>query len=130
MADIKTRNIRIANNQGAAESGALTVNVYSNAERVKRAAKILGICWGLAVVTLFIPLAHFILVPSFLLAGPIMAYMKYRVVESVEGAQGKCPTCKMDINLPLDPGQRLPMWTYCPPSNDPIQLVEDPGGSR
>ena len=91
MADIKTRNIRIANNQGAAESGALTVNVYSNAERVKRAAKILGICWGLAVVTLFIPLAHFILVPSFLLAGPIMAYMKYRVVESVEGAQGLLP---------------------------------------
>ena len=130
MADIETRSIRIANSQGAAESGALTVNIYSKSERLKRAGKILGICWGLALVTLFIPLAHFILVPSFLLAGPIMAFMRYRVLESVEAAQGKCPTCKQDISLPLDAGQRLPMWTYCPPSNDPIQLVEDPDGSH
>jgi len=130
MADKENRNIRIIDNAGAVQSGALTVNIYSKDERLKRAAKMLLLCWLLALASVPILFAHFILVPLFLVAGPIMAYRRYHVMESVEAAHGKCPTCLKEINMPLDPGQRLPMWTYCPPSNDPIQLVEDPDGSR
>jgi len=130
MADIENRSIRIIDNAGAVQNGSLTVNIYSKEERLKRAVKLLLLCWLLALASVPILIAHFILVPGFLLAGPILAYRRYHVMESVEGAHGKCPTCLKDIDLPLDAGQRLPMWTYCPPSNDPIQLVEDPDGSR
>jgi len=34
--------------------------------------------WGLALVSVFIPLAHFILVPSFVLAGIVTALVRSR----------------------------------------------------
>src|SRR5258706_10001731 len=52
----------------------------STGERVARAFAGLGMFWVLALGGLFIPVAHFILVPTFLTAGIIMA---------VQGAKGK-----------------------------------------
>jgi hypothetical protein len=124
MAEQETRTIRITNAQGDAEEGVLSVTIFSSGERVTRAAKVLLTCWALAAAAIFIPLAHFVLVPTLVLAGPVMAYMRYRVVESVEAARGRCPTCKKDLDLALDAAQRLPLWTYCPTSNDPIQLID------
>jgi hypothetical protein len=87
-----------------------------------RALKMLGLMWVLAVVTIFIPIAHFVLVPGFLLAGPVTAVMRFRVAEMTETVQGECPTCNQAMTVAMDPAARLPLWTYCPASNDPIRL--------
>jgi hypothetical protein len=122
MSVAETRTILIENDAGESRAGTLHVQVFSDRERWLRALRMLGIMWGLAVLTVFIPIAHFVLVPGFLIAGPVMAVLRYRAGESVEGATGECPTCGQPVTVPLDPATRLPVWTYCPPSNDPICL--------
>jgi hypothetical protein len=52
--------------------GIAQIQEWNQKERLKRALKTLGISWGLAIVSVLIPLAHFILVPGFLLAGPFV----------------------------------------------------------
>ncbi len=124
MAERQSRPIRISNSNGQQTTGTLNLSVYTPQERMGRAAKVLGICWGLAVVTLFIPIAHFALVPGFLIAGPVAGYLRYRSSEVMESAAGECPTCHEQVTVPLEAGDSLPKWTYCSAHNDPIQLSE------
>ena len=88
----------------------------------------LGILWLLAILAVAIPLAHFILVPGFLLAGPVVAVLRYRDTERNEQVTGECPVCGKPVTIPLDSSDQLPLWTYCPPSGDPIRVLEE-GGS-
>jgi hypothetical protein len=69
------------------------VVVRAEAQRVRRA--ILGglTCWGLAVLSVFVPLGHFILVPSLLIAGPVIFFMRLAEGVSLEAAHGQCPMC-------------------------------------
>lgn len=124
MTEHQSRPIKISNSDGQQTTGTLSYMVYTKQQRVARAAKIMGIFWGLAVVTLFIPLAHFVLVPGFFIAGPIVAYSRYRITEIVDKANGECPTCHERLDVQLDTSDRLPKWTYCSANNDPIQLSE------
>jgi hypothetical protein len=122
MSVAETRPILIENDAGASRTGVLRVRKFSERERWWRALAMLGFMWGLAVATAFIPLAHFVLVPAFLIAGPVTAVLRYRAGEHVEVATGECPTCGRVTTVPLDPAARLPVWTYCTASNDPIRL--------
>ena len=116
------RPILIENDAGVTRAGTLRVVQFSRRERWIRALKMLGLMWLLAAVTLFIPIAHFVLVPGFLIAGPVTAVMRFRTGESMESASGECPTCGKAMTVPLHPAARLPLWTYCAPTNDPIRL--------
>lgn len=108
----------------AATIGSLHVTVYDKHDRMIRAGKLLAIFWGFAVASIFIPIAHFALVPGFLLAGPLMAYFRYRVISRSENAVGQCPVNKNDIAIRLKPSDHLPLWTYCPVCEAPLQLIE------
>ena len=122
MSATETRSILIENDAGKTSPGTLRVMLLGKKDRWVRALKMLGIMWVLAVVTVFIPIAHFVLVPGFLLAGPVTAVMRFRVAEMTETAQGACPTCGQEMTVAMDPAARLPLWTYCTASNDPIRL--------
>ena len=52
-----------------ATEGVAIVQENSRAKRIAEGVKKLAIFWALALVSVFIPLAHFILVPGFLIAG-------------------------------------------------------------
>lgn len=62
--------------------------------------------------------------PGFLIAGPVMAYRRYRLVEVPDHVTGTCPTNKEKINLPLEASTRLPVWTHCQQCKTSIQLLE------
>src|SRR6476661_6597993 len=47
-------------------------------ERTRRALKVLGIFWGLAIACVFVPILHFILVPLFTLVGIWLALRAFR----------------------------------------------------
>ncbi len=128
MADNKTQQIAIKG--GSVEQvsiGLLYSSHFSSGERMGRALKVLGVCLLLAGITLFIPIAHFFLVPLFLIAGPVMAVMKHKVDSVLEKAEGKCPECGDSISIMLDPADKMPKRTYCPSCNKPLQLMYHAG---
>lgn len=70
-------------------------------DRLRRALKHLGICWGGAVLGVFIPVAHFFLVPGFFIAGIVMVVRDLRIGELVRQARGRCPDCGTEQTLDL-----------------------------
>ena len=74
-------------------SGVVSVCRWTDSQRKWRGIKTLLIVWGLALLTLFIPILHFILVPILLLAGPIAASVSYAQRSLVLGGEGLCPNC-------------------------------------
>lgn len=123
MSDSQVEPITIKGSEAAASVGELHTRSFTSGERMARAGKILAIAWLLALVTLFIPIAHFFLVPLFAIGGPIMAFMRYRVETVAEKAHGVCPECEQTVDIELDPSDKLPKWTYCPACNKPLQLM-------
>ena len=79
---------------GASPSAATaTVVVQSPGRRLARTLAGLGSCWVLALVTLFIPVAHFILVPTFVSAGIVVAILRAREDRRLLKVVGVCPRC-------------------------------------
>ena len=70
-----------------------TVLDQTPGQRMVRTAAGLGACWGMALITLFIPVAHFILVPTFLTAGIVVAVLRAREARRLLKVSGTCPRC-------------------------------------
>ncbi len=70
-----------------------TVLVQSPGQRLARTAVGLGLCWGLALAGLFVPVAHFILVPTFAMAGIAVAIVRAREDRRLLKVLGACPRC-------------------------------------
>jgi len=83
-----------------------------------------GLSWLLALASLPIIVAHWVLVPGFFLAGPIWAYMRYRTPSVPDHVSGRCPSRYEEISVPLEASDRLPMWTHCPVCHASLQFVE------
>jgi hypothetical protein len=77
-----------------ATSGEIRVQFWTNRERTLRAIKLGGLCWCAALISVIIPLLHFVLVPSLLLAGPILAFIVLGQRSVVLGGEGICPNCQ------------------------------------
>jgi hypothetical protein len=101
-------------------AGTLHVSIYSARERAIRAAQALALWWALALLSVLIPLAHFILVPLFLLTGPAMAYKRYRAIEVSGRVEGHCPVCRNAIKLKLGPAEKPVLRKYCPACQEPL----------
>jgi hypothetical protein len=65
----------------------------SAGERVFRTLSGVGSFWALALAGLFIPVAHFVLVPSFLTAGVVVGIRRAREDRRLLGVRGACPRC-------------------------------------
>jgi hypothetical protein len=124
MATNEQQAIKLIGNDETHRLGTLNITVYNKNDRVKRALAILGLFWLLAALSIPIVIVHWLLVPGFLIAGPIMAYRRYLSTATTENAAGQCPHCKQDVMIELDSTDTLPKWTYCPACNKPIQLVK------
>ncbi len=121
----KTEAIGIQSDGQGATAGTLHSVVYSSSERTGRAVKVLLLAWLLAGIAVFIPIAHFFLVPIFFIAGPVMAFSRYRAEVVPNRVCGRCPECGEEIEIPLEPSDKLPKWSYCPSCNKSLHLVYD-----
>lgn len=74
-------------------AGEVRIERWTRQQRLLRAARTLLACWGLAVLSVLVPVAHFVLVPALLLAGPIAAFVVARQPSAIIGGQGPCPAC-------------------------------------
>lgn len=111
----------------AVGDGVLHLRAFDARERKLRAAKTWALMWLFAVLSLPIIIAHFVLVPGFLIAGPVMAFKRYRVTEVPDHVSGNCPAGKEEFTLALESSDRLPMWSHCPVCKSSLQLLEKAG---
>ncbi|MCP4871558.1 MAG: hypothetical protein GY898_22850 [Proteobacteria bacterium] len=96
------------------ETGTATVYVaeLDGGARFKRAAKIGLICWGLAVLSIPIVVFHFVLVPMFLLAGPVLFFMRYGQEQVILGSLVDCPVCS-HTNRVKEQAEAWPITHHC-----------------
>ncbi|MCB0355258.1 MAG: hypothetical protein KDD64_17120, partial [Bdellovibrionales bacterium] len=81
-------------------------------ERTFRTVRTVGIFWGIGVVALFIPVAHFVLVPLFLLLGLLSPFFTPAKEGVVLGGTAKCPACDSELAIPRMP-ERWPLSDVC-----------------
>jgi hypothetical protein len=93
--------------------GSATVITYDRPARWHRALKALGKWWGIALLSVFIPVAHFVLVPSFFLFGLYQFSQRLGAVEVPADAHGKCPDCGAEQPLELATEWRVPQLVTC-----------------
>lgn len=96
---------------------------YTPKERKTQALKALLGMWALALLSIPIIIAHFVLVPGFFIAGIVLAYKKSTAGDQdAETATGECPSCNNDICINLERDGSLPQWRYCPNCSESIEL--------
>ncbi|HKA23757.1 MAG TPA: hypothetical protein VKF80_02120 [Candidatus Eisenbacteria bacterium] len=81
-----------------AQTATVRVIRYDRHQRLVRALLALAACWGLAAVTILIPVLHLILVPAFFLLGPFLAYQRLREEATVLTIRGACPACGQAVD--------------------------------
>jgi len=116
--------LKVTAHQTKTQEGVFHFTRFSSADRTGRALKVLGVCWLIAGVTVLIPLAHFVLVPGFFIAGPVMALMRYKVDKAAEKVAVKCPECEKNVEIQMEASDWPPMYTYCPKCNTGVELSE------
>lgn len=124
MATKQTLDVSIKNDDGGQTDGVMHFTSYSSGDRISRALIALVACWIAAGITLFIPIAHFFLVPAFFIAGPVLFFFRFKQDEAKEKIDGKCPNCNDEISIALENTDKLPKRTYCPVCDKAIELSE------
>lgn len=95
---------------------------YSNKEQKIRATKTLLTMWAIAAMCVLIPVAHFLLVPIFLIAGVLKARGLWNKHEDGLHADGYCPVCKNALIINLEKNADIPQWFDCPECGERLEL--------
>ncbi len=109
---------------GHANRVTVTVSSYDRATRLRRALVGLTVGWALALVSLAVPLAHFLLVPGFLVLGMVLFTHRIRLRRTAAGAHGTCPDCGEEQEFDLPARWRLPARTACSRCQRVLELRE------
>lgn len=106
---------------------AATVRVvfYDHAQRVRRALIGLGTWWGAALLSVLIPIAHFVLVPSFVIYGVYTFVRRLTANQVAVAGRGTCPDCGREQPLDVTGRWSLPRTTSCRYCQRSLQLTAD-----
>jgi hypothetical protein len=111
---------------GPPTPAALLVASFDGRQRVRRAITGLGACWGAMVVSVFIPVAHFVLVPSWFVAGIWVFFRRLRTAQRVRGVHGRCPDCGTEQDFELG-STRFPQSVTCGSCHRGLTLAASEG---
>ena len=113
----------------ASRQAAAVIVEQAPAQRFLRVLTGLGLFWGLALCGLFIPVAHFVLVPTFVAAGIIVAVRRAREDRRLILVRGACPRCGAEQEF--RPGGRFMSGRSipCPHCHGNLTLVAAPSPS-
>ncbi|MBX7144158.1 MAG: hypothetical protein K1X79_06885 [Oligoflexia bacterium] len=103
--------------------GVVNLQSWTPRQRLARSLKAMGACWGIALVCLFIPILHFILVPILFLAGLIVQPLYMKQSSRVLGGQGTCPFCAADFDVAAT-ADRWPLRDICAKCHRHVQIVK------
>ena len=100
------------------------------AGRLVRSLGILVACWGAAIVSIFIPVAHFFLVPGFLVLGVVLAVARGRERERILRLHGICPRCRREREFIQSGRQGGTLWVSCPGCFNRLSVTIEGSASR
>ena len=85
--------------------------------------------WAIAAACIVIPVAHFVLVPAFGMAGLVLA--GFRLVEgsSLMGTVGVCPRCKVEKQFPPSGRYREGGTVHCDGCGSLLEVKASDAGS-
>lgn len=78
-------------------SGEVEVEYFSPRQRTQVAVKKLFLFWGIALVSVLIPIFHFVTVPLFFGLGLFFAYRSYQSQGQVLTGETTCPHCQNKV---------------------------------
>jgi hypothetical protein len=82
--------------------------------RLARGLAVLAICWGAAVAAVFIPVAHFVLVPGLAIVGLVGALFRAREGRQILRVHGTCPRCGRVEDFVPEVGLHRSLAVTCP----------------
>lgn len=98
----------------APAAGVALVHSLARGERVRRAGTVLGAGLVAALITLPIPLVHFVFPPAALVTGAVLGLRRLRQDAVFSSARGTCPFCGREQSLGLTGAPvRLPRQVTC-----------------
>jgi hypothetical protein len=103
MADPIEKKVVVKTRDGKSSPGKVYIQSWTKSERLKRSFKFWGFIWLLALISVFLPGAHFFLVPTFLIAGPIVARYIFKQESMVTGGETICPQCSKPLPIAKGP---------------------------
>lgn len=106
---------------GREKSGIALAHLWSLEAQKKRALRGLGLTWGLAVFSVFLPLVHFFLVPAFLLGGPLVFYWLRQQTGRIIKLEADCPFCGKKLAL-VDSAIDWPLRTVCRACSEQVRV--------
>lgn len=108
---------------GKATRGTVTVISFDRRARTRRAFKALGTFWACAVGAIFIPVAHFLLVPGFFFFAIVQFFQRLGTEELGKAATGVCPDCGAEQKLDLPARWKVPQQVTCKSCQRGLQLT-------
>jgi hypothetical protein len=114
--------ISITSHSGDPTSGEVIVEEYTPGQRRRRALKILAVWWGLAILFIPVPPIHFVVVPLFLVCGPIFATFARRQYSKIISGSAICPLCKKSFEV-VKNTPRWPMDDVCTNCHQHVEIT-------
>src|SRR5256885_14685486 len=109
------RRVEVTGYSGRTVATVMVVS-YERAQRGRRSLRGVGTWWGAALVSVLIPIAHFVLVPSFFLYGVYTFARRLTAHQVALAGWGACPDCGGGKTLDVTggwSGPRTPRWRFC-----------------
>lgn len=79
----------------------LPIQFFTLNEKIKRSLKSFFLFIGAAILSIFIPVLHFVLVPVFVLTAVVIAFLKFKERAFFDLTTLGCPVCKRNLNKGL-----------------------------
>jgi hypothetical protein len=106
------RRVEVTGYSGRTVATVMVVS-YERGQRVRRSLRGLGTWWGAALVSVLIPIAHFVLVPSFFLYGVYTFAQRLTADQVALAGRGTCPDCGREQALEVTGRWSVPRTTSC-----------------
>lgn len=123
MPTAETATVYIKAEEKPVRQGQFNYTTFNGGDRLGRAIGALLVCLLLAGAAVFIPIAHFVLVPGLILLGLFMFFSRYRTEKAAENIKVKCPACEQDVTIKLDAEKQPPFYCYCSNCNQNLHVT-------
>ncbi len=97
---------------------------FDRAARWRRGLGSAGKMLAGALVTAFVPVVHFVAVPSFLVVAVVLGVSRLKQESLLVSIEGSCPACDKPVSLSPNAKTRFPWTAPCPDCGEFIKLVE------
>lgn len=85
--------------------------------------------WGIGLLTIFLPIVHFLTVPASIVGGPLVAFLIYRFYRNssdISEVKLNCPACRVEVPV-VNGTVDWPLIVRCPACSAELSL--EPGSA-